>query len=90
MAAYARGAKHARGAVIGQDIFESGECKFLAGRPDTRLDSAGESSGAPHRECRGNDSQVASVWPPEVMPPEIQRRALIVSQQAAIQKNRHR
>jgi hypothetical protein len=25
VAAYARGAKHARGAVIGQDIFESGE-----------------------------------------------------------------
>jgi hypothetical protein len=32
VAAYARGAKHARGAVIGQDIFESGVMRAPATR----------------------------------------------------------
>jgi hypothetical protein len=36
VAAYARGAKHARGAVIGQDIFESGmsTCTALSRQPN--------------------------------------------------------
>lgn len=91
MAAYARGAKHARGAVIGQDIFESG-ANFLAGRPDTRLDSARDNPAELHIENAGETVlMLPACGHLRICHLRSSEEHLTASQQAAIQKiHRHR